>query len=136
MKKVVVYTDGAARGNPGLAGAGVIIKNQEGKTLASLKKFLGEKTNNEAEYEGVLLALVWLLANKKEVAEVEFFFDSQLLVNQLSGRWKIKSPNLKPLIFKIQKQISDLDKRVSFKHLPREKNSLADLLANRAIDER
>jgi len=136
MKDLQVFTDGAARGNPGLAGAGAVVKDKKNKTLVRLKKFLGSKTNNEAEYEGVLLALGWLLANREKIGEVKFFFDSQLLVNQLSGKWKIKSLNLKPLISEIKKQILILGKKVTFHHLPREKNSFADLLANQAIDER
>ncbi|MBL7078262.1 ribonuclease HI family protein [Candidatus Shapirobacteria bacterium] len=135
--KILIYTDGAARGNPGLAGAGAVIKNEAGQTIAFLKKFLGEnKTNNEAEYLGVLLALDWLSQNRKKGKEVQFFFDSQLLTNQLSGNWKIKAQNLKPLVAKIREGILALDKKVTFHHLSREKNSLADLLANQAIDER
>ncbi len=137
MKKLLIYTDGAARGNPGLAGAGAVIKDESRETIASLKKFLGEsKTNNEAEYLGVILALDWLSQNKIVAEEIQFFFDSQLVTNQLSGAWKIKAQNLKPLVAKIKEKIRLLDKKVTFHHLFREENSLADLLANRAIDER
>ena len=137
MKKLLIYTDGAARGNPGLAGAGAVIKDESRETIASLKKFLGEsKTNNEAEYLGVILALDWLSQNKIVAEEIQFFFDSQLVTNQLSGVWKIKAQNLKPLVAKIKEKIRLLDKKVTFHHLFREENSLADLLANRAIDER
>lgn len=137
MKKLLIYTDGAARGNPGLAGAGAVIKDESREIIVSLKKFLGEsKTNNEAEYLGVILALDWLSQNKIVAEEIQFFFDSQLVTNQLSGVWKIKAQNLKPLVAKIKEKIRLLDKKVTFHHLFREENSLADLLANRAIDER
>ncbi|MFH1602206.1 MAG: ribonuclease HI family protein [Candidatus Shapirobacteria bacterium] len=137
MAKLVVFTDGAARGNPGPAGAGFVVKNAEQKIIFSGKKFLGKKTNNEAEYEAVLLALNWLDGCQGlSQEEVEFYLDSQLLANQLSGNWKIKANNLKPLIFEIKRKIASLEIKARFFHLPREKNSRADYLANLAIDEK
>jgi len=133
--RLFVYTDGAARGNPGLAGAGVAIKDETGKIICSLSKFLGNKTNNEAEYAAVNLAVDWLSQNLPKTKEIQFFFDSRLLVNQLSGHWRVKAPHLKPIVANLRLKIAGLGKKVLFNHLPREENSLADGLANLAIDE-
>jgi len=128
--KVTIYTDGAARGNPGPAGAGAVLM-QDGKILKKCRKFLGTGTNNEAEYEAVILGLEE--AKKLGATDVEFFVDSELLQRQVIGIYKVKAKNLRPLFEKIFKlKISFASFKIS--HIRREKNKIADLLANEAID--
>lgn len=130
--KLTVYTDGASRGNPGESAYGFCIKDDKGKVLAAEGEYIGVATNNFAEYSAVLHALAYVEKHFKGL-EVIFLIDSKLVVEQLSGKFKIKSASLKPLIQQIKEQASKLDS-VSFRHIPREKNKLADLLANRALD--
>ncbi len=134
--KINIFTDGASRGNPGLAGAGVSINFLNGniKESAELSIFLGEKTNNEAEYLGALAALRWL--NNKDLSDckVKINLDSQLVVNQLNQDWKIKSKHLKKLAEKCRQELSQFPYPVDFQHVTRDKNSVADYLANQAID--
>ena len=133
MSKIIIYTDGGARGNPGPAGAGVVI--QDGETIHELKKYLGEKqTNNWAEYEAVALALQE--AKKKGLAKraIEVRLDSQLVAEQLSGNWKIKEPTLKSQAAKVRELLVDFSEH-AFVYVPREQNKEADRLANEAMDE-
>jgi ribonuclease HI len=133
VQKVIIYTDGGARGNPGPAGAGAVI--QEGSNVFELKKFLGEKqTNNWAEYEAVALALEE--AKKRGLAgrTLEVRMDSKLVVEQISGNWKIKEPTLKPQAAKVRALLKDFPEHV-FKYIPREENSEADRLVNEALDD-
>ena len=137
--KIIIYTDGGSRGNPGVAGAGALITNTEGKVLAETFQALGVMTNNEAEYQGVILGLGLLkkTINKDQVHnyEVELRLDSELVANQLKGTYQLKEEKLFPLFIKIWNlQVKDLPK-FSIKHIPREENALADKLANRAMDE-
>lgn len=135
-----VYSDGASRGNPGLAGAGVVIEGF-GNTY-SLSIFLGTKTNNEAEYLALLCAALTLphVINKElktgEISslKVNFFLDSKLVVEQMSSRWKIKDQRMRILAEKVRDQLSSLDVNYNFFHLEREKNTEADFYANQAID--
>ncbi|MBI5644604.1 ribonuclease HI family protein [Candidatus Kaiserbacteria bacterium] len=133
MSTVVIYTDGGARGNPGPAGAGYVIV-ADGNIVEG-KKFLGEKqTNNWAEYEAVALALAD--AKKRGLADRELTIrmDSKLVVEQLSGNWKIKEPTLKPQVAKVRSLLNDFPK-FRFEYIPREQNAEADRLVNDAIDE-
>jgi ribonuclease HI len=133
MSKVVIYTDGGARGNPGPAGAGVVI--QDGAKTYELKKFLGERqTNNWAEYEAVVLALTEAKKKKLTGRPLEIRMDSQLVVEQLSGNWKIKEPNLKTQAAKARVLLGDFPAH-KFVYIPRERNKDADKLVNEAIDE-
>ena len=137
MRKQImkIYSDGGARGNPGpAASAFVVIEN--GKVIHKDASYLGERTNNEAEYEALLMALRWLNKNKESVAEsrVRFFLDSELLVRQLNGNYKVKSKNLKPLFEKALALTQKLDNK-KFIFIRREKNKLADSLVNLKIDE-
>jgi len=132
--KLLVFTDGGARGNPGPAAAGVIIQNETGQTLFRQGKYLGHKTNNEAEYAALLLALEWLEKNPVAEEEICFYSDSRLLVQQLKGKWRIKAAGLKPLVEKIRQKIEQLGKRVFFVHLSRQSNVLADRLVNLTLD--
>lgn len=134
--KLIIYTDGASRGNPGPASYGFTVSDENGKLLYSSGKHIGIATNNVAEYEGVLAAL-------KSVKEkyghnhlqIEFFMDSKLVVEQLTGRFKIKSSNLKPIAEKIKILEIELGGAV-YTHVPRAKNAAADRLANLALDNR
>jgi ribonuclease HI len=132
MSQVVIYTDGGARNNPGPAGAGVYIV--DGKKKIELKKFLGSQTNNWAEYEAVLLALAAAKKHKFENREIEVRADSLLVVEQVSGNWKIKEPALKLQHAKVCTMLNDFSS-IRFVHVPREENKEADRLVNEAIDE-
>ena len=131
---ITIYTDGGARGNPGLAGAGYVFMDGE-KITHKGKKFLGDNiTNNWAEYEAVVLALADALAQGLEKNTIEIRMDSQLVVEQLSGNWKIKDAGLK---VQAQKARALLEKfaTYSFVYVPRAENEEADRLVNEAIDE-
>lgn len=132
MAKYILYTDGAARGNPGPAGAGAYICDDRGHVVSEIAEYVGETTNNVAEYRALLAGVKKLV--ELGAAEVEILADSELMVRQLNGRYRVKHPNLKPLF---QEAISLLKKipRYSIKHVRREENTEADRLANQAIDE-
>jgi ribonuclease HI len=143
--KITIHTDGASRGNPGLAGAGAWIQVQASTTkekekatdskTVELASFLGEKTNNEAEYLALLLALDWLQRQKFAAeAKVVINSDSKLAVNQLNQKWKVKKQHLQQLVSRCQQILHQLPYPVQFKHVKREFNSQADHLANLAID--
>lgn len=129
--KIRVFTDGGARGNPGIAGYGVWIINEAGEKIYEESRFLGIKTNNEAEYMGLIGALMWIKENIND-EEVEINSDSQLLVRQMKGLYKIKSPNLKELWVKARELAEN--KKITYKEIPREVNKKADALANLAMD--
>lgn len=133
--KLVVYTDGASRGNPGPASYGFTISDARGLVYQE-GVCLGINTNNYAEYMAVVKSLGWI-KNKFEKhlrqLTIEYFADSKLVVEQLSGRYKIKSENLKPLIAQIRK-LEIYFYKISYNHVPREKNKEADRLANFALD--
>ncbi len=130
-RKVVVYSDGAARGNPGPAGAGAVIKAEDG-TRIRLKEALGRTTNNVAEYKGLLLGL--RKAHEIGAREVEVRADSELMIRQLNGRYAVKNEGLKPLYNEAKALLESFEKW-SAKHIPREENAEADEMSNRAIDE-
>ncbi len=139
MEKLIVYTDGGSRGNPGIAGAGTVIADATGKELKVATKALGVMTNNEAEYQGVILALETLkkLLGKDKLKDqpIEFKLDSELVVKQLRGEYQIKEEKLGLLFLKIwNARVADFP-RLTFTHIPREENSRADALANEAMDE-
>lgn len=134
MERVIIYTDGGARNNPGPAAAGVVIYEGD-KKIIELKHFLGSQTNNWAEYEALALALTE--AKRLGFAErmIEARLDSKLVVEQLSGNWKIKEPTLKPQWAKVRTLITTDFPNITFKHIPREQNKEADRLVNEALDE-
>jgi ribonuclease HI len=133
LNRVRVYSDGAARGNPGPSGAGAVLVEPSGQIVDRLGKFLGVRTNNYAEYMGLLLGLK--RARDLGVREVEVFTDSELLIRQLGGRYQVKSSSLRPLYEEALKLLNGFS-RVKLVHVPREMNSAADEMSNRAIDER
>jgi len=131
--RVSLFTDGAARGNPGPAGAGAVIISPAGHVMAKIGKFLGESTNNIAEYTGLILGLK--RAKAMGIKELNVFSDSELLVRQLRGDYAVKAEHLRPLHDEAQallKAFAD----VHLAHIPREENAAADEMSNRAIDER
>ena len=130
-RRVVVYTDGAARGNPGPAGAGVFICEPSGRTLLERARYLGEATNNVAEYQALLLGLEE--AAKLGAFEVEIRSDSELLVRQMTGDYRVRSAALQGLHARARVLEGRFD-RVDYLHVRRAENSDADRLANRAID--
>src|SRR3989344_8539598 len=137
MEKIIIYTDGGSRGNPGLAGMGVVIANEKGKMVKEYSGFLGVKTTNEAEYEAVIFGLKKIKAllggKRADEMEIEVRADSELLVKQLNHEYKIESKTVIPLFIKIWNAMMDF-KNVKFVHIPREKNKEADRMVNLALD--
>jgi ribonuclease HI len=135
-KKVRIYTDGGARGNPGPAGIGAVIidldQGSEGETLATVSKYIGETTNNQAEYQAVIAGLTEAASQKAQ--EVEIISDSELLVKQCNGEYKVKDPDLAQLFMKVW-NLQQNFKKVTFTHTLRSGNKEADRLVNEAIDK-
>ena len=129
---IVAYIDGGARGNPGPAGYGVRIQSQDGTVLDELHGALGIATNNVAEYNGLLAALQWAVDNN--VSRVQIRADSELLVKQMRGEYKVKNPGLQPLYVRARLLVAELDD-VKFEHVRREFNAEADRLSNLGMDE-
>jgi ribonuclease HI len=132
-EKLFIYSDGGAKNNPGPAGIGVVIYDRNNKLLQKLYKYIGIATNNQAEYRAVILALETVI-NQYEPQEIEFFLDSQLVVEQLCGRYKVKNANITPLFQKAKELIAKIPK-IRFEHITRDKNKIADALVNKAIKE-
>ncbi len=128
-----LFTDGASRGNPGPSGAGAVILSPEGQVVAKLGKFLDENTNNFAEYMGLILGLK--RARAMGIKELDVFSDSELLVKQLSGEYQVKAENLRPLHDEARQLLASFAE-IAVRHVPREQNTLADEMSNRAIDQR
>ena len=128
---IVAHVDGGSRGNPGPAAYGVSIENPDGTPLASLSKSIGRATNNVAEYQGLLAALEFALQNGH--TRLRVLTDSELMARQIEGRYKVKSPDLKPLFEKARQMIQRLES-FSIRHVPREQNCEADRLVNQALD--
>ena len=132
-KRTRLYSDGAARGNPGPAGAGAVIINADGHVVAKIGKFLGDNTNNYAEYMGLILGLK--RAKAMGIKELDVFSDSELVVKQLSGEYAVRAENLRPLHEEARSLLQGFGE-VKVRYIPREENEQADLMSNRAIDER
>lgn len=130
--ELVIYTDGASRGNPGEGGAGIVLENIDGKVVTTVQRYLGLVTNNVAEYQALLIALE--TASEFNAKRIRLFLDSELVVKQIKGEYKVKNSNIKPLYEVIRATLSKFE-AVEITHIPREKNKKADLLANAAIDE-
>jgi ribonuclease HI len=137
MKKIIIYTDGGSRSNPGPAAIGILFCNEKGNCFKKFSQYLGKMTNNEAEYMAVIFALKKFksLFGKKlaKEAEIEIRSDSELLVKQLSGKYKILEPSLQPLFLEIWNLRLDF-KKVKFKLIPRNKNQEADNLVNATLN--
>lgn len=137
MKKIIIYTDGGSRGNPGPSAIGAVFCNEKGDIIKKYSESLGKKTNNEAEYEGVIFALKKFKAlfGKKlaESSEIEIRADSELLIRQLNGQYKILEPKIQSLFLTVWNLKLDF-KKVKFKLIPRDQNKTADSLVNEALD--
>ncbi len=137
--KVIIYTDGGSRGNPGPAGIGVIFTDEKGKVIKEYGQKIGRATNNEAEYEAVIFALQkakLLFGNKKaKTMEIEIRTDSEFLAKQLNGQYKILDRSIEQLFLKTWNLKIDFG-RVVFKYIPRSENREADKLVNRALNYR
>ena len=132
-----IYCDGGARGNPGPAAA-AFVALRDGETMLYKKaEYLGTKTNNEAEYSAVILALKWLTENPIYAGAdpVCFYLDSELVTKQLSGNFKIKSKNLTKLFLAVKSLEKKLSVSTKYNHIPRVKNKLSDYLVNKTLDE-
>lgn len=129
---LVAHTDGGARGNPGPAGFGVVIQDEAGRKVAALSQYLGHQTNNFAEYQGLIAALEY--ANQHGPKALKVVSDSELLVKQIKGIYKVKNPTLQDLHARAKELISRLD-WFSIGHALREHNQEADRLANEAMDK-
>ncbi len=133
LNRLRVYSDGAARGNPGPSGAGAVLVDPRGRVVERLGKYLGVQTNNVAEYTALILGLQ--RARELGVDEVEVFADSELMIRQLGGRYQVKSPSLRPL-YEQARGLHNEFSRFKLVHVPREMNAAADEMSNKAIDER
>ncbi len=135
---ISVYTDGGSRGNPGHSGYGLVIYDDDQKIIFQESKYLGIKTNNEAEYSGLIGALNWINDNHDslKISQINFYADSQLMIRQMQGLYKVKSPNLIPIFHQAQKLISSISSPIIFKDVRRDFNKLADQLANQAMDKK
>lgn len=131
MKTIVLRTDGGARGNPGPAAIGVVLEGEKGKVLKEFGRYLGEATNNQAEYRALLAGLEE--AKKLKAEEVCCYLDSELVVKQLKQEYRVKDKELAPLFVKVW-NISQSFKRVTYHHVPREQNRRADALVNHTLD--
>jgi len=132
VTRATLFADGAARRNPGPAGAGAVLFDDQGNVLAELTRSLGDATNNVAEYSALILGLEEAL--RRGIDEVDVRMDSLLVVRQMQGLWKIKHPGLRPLALRAGALLAEFRRR-SIEHVPREENAHADMLSNRAIDE-
>lgn len=131
MIQAVLHTDGGARGNPGPAGIGVVLRSPEGEVIAELARPIGETTNNVAEYKALIAGLELALDN--QVTDLEVKLDSELVVSQINGLWKIKKDDLRILAARARSLMTRFD-RVDVSHVRRELNADADKLANQAMD--
>jgi ribonuclease HI len=131
VNKVIIHTDGAARGNPGPAAIGVIIKDENGKLLARISRGIGTTTNNQAEYQAIIAGLE--KANSLCARHVILKSDSELVVKQINGQYKIKNTGLRALYQRVVQLIGSLES-FSISYIPREQNAGADALANEALD--
>lgn len=131
MEKIIIHSDGGARGNPGPAGIGAILHGADAKVVAEISKYIGETTNNQAEYQALIAALE--KAKELKAEEVDCFLDSELVVKQLNREYKVKNAELAPLFLKVY-NLSLSFKKIRFSHIRREFNKEADCLANQAMD--
>ena len=129
---ITAHCDGGARGNPGPAGYGAVLTDASGQLLAELSEFLGHRTNNFAEYSGLLGCLQYALDHG--IRNLRVISDSELMVKQIQGKYKVKSPDLLPLWQEARRRIAQLD-RFEIAHALRHKNKAADRLANQAMDK-
>ncbi|MBD3359786.1 MAG: reverse transcriptase-like protein [Candidatus Buchananbacteria bacterium] len=133
VKTLKIFTDGGARGNPGPAAIGVVIKNNKGEVLKEYAEYLGKTTNNQAEYRALLKGLE--LAKEFKPWEVICYLDSELVVKQMNQEFKVKDKDLQPLFVQVWNMAINF-KKVSYHHIPRDFNKEADKLLNQELDKR
>ena len=131
MKRMVIFTDGASRGNPGPAAIGVTIKDEQGRFITSISQRIGRATNNQAEYRAIIAALEE--ATRLDAKRVDVKMDSELVVKQINGEYRVKKATLKPLYQQV-KQLQGLLEGFTITHILRQQNIEADKLANKALD--
>jgi ribonuclease HI len=131
LKQLIAHTDGASRGNPGAAALGVIIKSGQGEVVKEISLCLGRLTNNQAEYRAVIAALEE--SGRQGATHLRVNADSELVVKQLNGIYRVKNPGLAPLVLRV-KELEKRFEKVIYCHVSRERNREADALANRALD--
>jgi ribonuclease HI len=134
---MIIYTDGGARGNPGPAGIGAVITDIDGNVLKEVAQYIGEQTNNYAEYEALIHALAIareMFGAKIHDMQISVYMDSELVVRQLTGVYKVKDPGLKQQFTRVG-QLAGTLKHISYNHVLRAKNVRADELVNEAIDK-
>ena len=138
MNKIKVFTDGASRGNPGVSGIGIIVYDENDFIIESYKEYLGEATNNQAEYKALIKSLdvVAKISESRAFDVVEFYADSLLMVNQINFDFQVKEPELALLNNKFQVKVKKMGLKFSITHIDREQNKAADRLANMAIDSK
>jgi ribonuclease HI len=133
--EVKIFCDGGSRGNPGPAASAFVVYDSQGVELYKKGIYIGVATNNQAEYGAVVAALEWLsMSQNKDITRVNFVLDSELVVRQLTGVYKIKNKNILPLAQKAISAIKSLQAIITFTHVLRSKNVVADALVNHAID--
>lgn len=130
--KAILFADGAARGNPGPAGSGAVLLDEDGHVIAELTRHLGHATNNVAEYTALIIGLEE--AQRRGIDDIDIRMDSMLVVRQMQGAWKVKHPNMKPLALRAGELLASFPRR-TIEHVPREENLIADALSNKAIDD-
>lgn len=131
-KKLIIYTDGGSRGNPGPAAAGVVIQNEQGEVIKKFGKYLEEQTNNYAEYYGIIEALKE--AKNLDADEIELYTDSKLVAQQLNQNWRVKDESIQSLFVKAWNLIQQFDK-FKISHIKREDNTEADQEVNKILDQ-
>lgn len=133
IKKLIINTDGGSRGNPGHAGCGAVLKTADGKIVSEISYYMGQATNNQAEYTAIVKAIERAL--ELEAEELEFLLDSELAVKQLNREYKVRNKDLEKLFVLVYNKTLKF-KKVTFKHVRREFNKEADKLANDAMDRK
>lgn len=134
MEQFVIYTDGGSRNNPGQAAIGVSVVNQAGEEIYSASHAIGIATNNEAEYQAFITSLDWVHQHSSEITALEWRLDSQLVVQQLQGNWKVKEARLQHLVSQAQHSLRQLQFPYTIVYVPRAQNARADQLVNQALD--
>lgn len=133
--QISIFSDGGARGNPGPAACAIVAQNTRGEVLHKESKYFNTATNNVAEYQGLIMGLTWILENKNSKEfEINFYMDSELVIKQVNGLYKVKDVNLKKLHDQVKSLIAKISSTIVFQHVPRHKNKLADLLVNQELD--
>ena len=128
---LIAYIDGSSMGNPGESGYGVVIKDENGNVLQYFGNYIGQTTNNVAEYQGLIGCLD--LVAKFQIGSLTVFSDSQLMVRQINGEYRVKQPHLQVLFSKVKEKLKILSIDFTIEHVPREQNKEADKLARKAV---